>query len=283
MSLLVLDDQGQLWHGDSRRLRAAFDSPFSGGEFVEYAVKNLGFVAINLYGASCQVRLRPGFVGEKALCALLDWLRGARLERVVLSVFEGGWRDELVRRARAIPRIQSLVEARERSEQRDFLAKPAPVAEFTTRREAREIALSWPFLLENYDAQTLLELLRHVFEERFVVVRKSESQGRLVFGEISDAIYSGFDTWRTCAVGAPIEEQPDRSYGRWVAGAYYQAERARLPQHELIDAIMRLPDARSVRVRYRRLIFPLPAGSAGNLLVGGTLMDSAVDLRVGAR
>ena len=66
MALLLIDDQGHLWDGASRTLRASFDSPYSGGEFSDYAVTNLGFVAANAYGGSCQIRLRPNFVTDAA-------------------------------------------------------------------------------------------------------------------------------------------------------------------------------------------------------------------------
>ena len=58
MSLLLIDDQGEIWDGQSRKLRQSFGSPYSGGEFSDYAVANLGFVALNVYGGSCQVRPR---------------------------------------------------------------------------------------------------------------------------------------------------------------------------------------------------------------------------------
>jgi hypothetical protein len=127
MSLLLIDDQGQFWRGESRQLRAAYDSPYSGGEFVEYAVKNLGFVAINVYGASCQLRLRPNFIGIRVVEALRDWLSATKIERVVLTTFETGWKDEFVPAARIHSRLETLVESEKTEQLPDFLATPLPI------------------------------------------------------------------------------------------------------------------------------------------------------------
>ncbi len=97
MSLLLIDDLGKVWQGESRQLRVAFDSPYSGGEFTEYAVKNLGFIAIDFYGSSAQLRMRPNFLGEKTVASARHWLQSAKVQRVALTTFEGGWRNELVR------------------------------------------------------------------------------------------------------------------------------------------------------------------------------------------
>jgi hypothetical protein len=279
MSLLMIDDQGELWRGDSRKLRIAFDSPYSGGEFCEYAIKNLGFVAINLYGLSCQVRLRPKFIGEKTHKSLIDWLRRGKMQRVVLSVFEKEWRDELVHSKQIEGRLEALLPASTPARPGDFLCKPMPVESLDARPKLRDVVASWPFLVQNYDVDTLLKVIRSVFDDRFVVVRQSEPQSRLVFSQIGEKLYGPYDTWRSCAVGAPIEEQPDRDFGRWIADTYYSASKARAPQNDAVDSLVRLPAGRS-RFCYRRLIFPMPPTSTGQHLIGGSILDPTIDLRV---
>lgn len=114
MRLFLIDDLGNLWHGDSNQLRANFDARFSGREFVDYAVKNLGFLAINTYGLSCQVRLRPRFAAAKALLTFRNWLQLTKIERIIITKFEDGWRcgkqDELVLLAEAEHRMNALIQ-----------------------------------------------------------------------------------------------------------------------------------------------------------------------------
>lgn len=115
VDIYMIDDRGELWHSaPSRQLRAAFGSPFSGGEFVDYAVRNLGFVAVKSQGAASQVWLRPSFAATRALNSLRNWLQQAQVERLVITLFEDGWRggrqDELVGPAQTDQRIDALVQ-----------------------------------------------------------------------------------------------------------------------------------------------------------------------------
>ncbi|MGE0700592.1 MAG: hypothetical protein AB7O57_15950 [Hyphomicrobiaceae bacterium] len=283
MSLLLIDDQGEIWQGDSRKLREAFDSPFSGGEFVEYAIKNLGFVAVNVYGTSCQIRFRPDFLGNHTISSLKCWIEKSRAQRIVMSHFESGWQDVLVLPAVAVGKLNELMERRHFSKSGDFLSQNLAIGALKGRQELRDIVESWPNLIANYDAEVLLRLAKFAVDYRYAVVKRSDSQGKLVFDEISDRIYCAFDTWRECAVGAPIEEQPDRTFGKWVANAYYDTFQSDEPRFDAVDAIVQLPGDGRSRRRYRRLIFPVPSKKYGTLLVGGSIIDQAIDLRVTAR
>jgi hypothetical protein len=286
MNLLLIDDLGELWHGESRRLRAAFDSPYSGGEFIEYAVKNLGFVAINVYGTSCQVRLRPGFATAKALLGFRQWLQRTRCERLVISKYEGGWRDELVRPAEADRRIEAMVQPDRPQVVDDFIAKPLAPAAMASRPALAELAESWPVIVENYDTDTLVRLLRSAFDDRFVIVRRSPDRQKLTFQEFGGRIYAQYEPWRTCAVGAPIQEQPDRVYGRWISRLYQEATAQSVqgeqagPRLDAVDAIVRCPHRGRSRFRYKRAIFRLPSGSEGDLFFAGSFEDPSIDLRI---
>ena len=281
MSLLLIDDQGELWRGDSRQLRIAFDSPYSGGEFVEYAVKNLGFVAINVFGASCQARLRPGFVTERATKSLLDWLTRSRLERMVVSTFERDWKSQLIRVADAPEKVRQFLGRPETNQKPDFMANRLHPTALDDLPLVKDIVSAWPNLLSNYDTETLLRLTKSALGYRFAVIHGNGRNGeRLTFKEISASIYSTYETWRSCAVGAPIEEQPDRAYGKWVANAYYDASQTGEPRCEVVDAIIRYPDRGRTRQRYRRLIFPIKGNDEGTLLIGGSLLDNLIDLRI---
>jgi len=280
MSLLLIDDQGEIWPGDSRKLREAFDSPYSGGEFIEYSVKNLGFVAVNDYGGSAQVRVRPGFTTEKALEGLKVYLRRPRISRVVISRFEKGWQDELTLARNAERRLDELLSAQGPKIIEDHLSRPLPTDVLASRPLLADVFETWPYLAEQYATDTLVRLLRSVLDERIVVIGRSGNQDGLHFQEFGERMFPHYETWRMCAVGAPIDEQPDRSYGRWISGVYTSTLATRAPRLDAVDAIIRCPLRGAVRSRYRRLIFPLPANSTGDLLIGGSIEDNTIDLRV---
>ncbi len=282
MSLLLIDDQGEFWRGDSRQLRVAFDSPYSGGEFVEYAVKNLGFVAINVFGESCQARIRPSFVAEKALQGLIEWLGKTRTQRIVLSTYDSNWRDELFHPRNIATRLDDLLHLKHQAPKNasDFRTQPLAPQVLEASPMLRDIVHAWPHLMSTYDADTLIRLARYALGSRYVVIKRSNPQGELVFQEISDQIYSACETWRSCALGAPIEEQPDRAYGRWVAKSYYDAIGAQTPKLDAVDAIVRNPKHGRSRWRYRRLVFPIQCKSDKPILIGGSIIDHSIDLRI---
>ena len=110
MSICLIDDRGETWPGACRRLREAFDSPYSGGEFAHYAIANLGFAAISERERSLRVRLRPAIVGEATWDALRQRLLDPRLDRVAVAWLDEDWRDEILRtQAPAIRRIEALM------------------------------------------------------------------------------------------------------------------------------------------------------------------------------
>lgn len=280
MSLLLIDDRGELWPGDSRQLRTAFDSPFSGGEFVEYAVKNLGFVAINIYGKSIQLRLRPGFVTSRALSGLLGWLKVSKFDRVVLSLFQNSWQDQLLQPPQLRAIVDELAQSSGNARPDDCLTKDLPAAVLEAQPLVGEIYDNWANLAENYDTDTLVRLLRSVFKDRYAIVKKDRNKNSLTFYEFGDKMFPMYDLWRTCAIGAPVHEQPDRAYGRWVAAIYRDASECSKPHLAAVDAIMHCPLKGRSRTRYQRLIFPLQPNSADQLLVGGSFDDPTIDLRV---
>lgn len=285
MLLLLIDDQGEIWRGESRKLRDAFDSPFSGGEFVEYAIKNLGFIAVNVYGASCQVRLRPKFLGDLARETLRRWLHDRRVERIVLSYFDTNWIDELITPKALDTRLDALSPTQsDRAD--DFLLRTLPMDEAPRLTISNsplaigDIMKSWPTLLNEYETANLLRLLRLAFNENFVIVQRPNGGERLLFSEFGEQMYWRYSTWRECAIGAPISEQPDRAYGRWINDSYNDVLGSVAPSYEAVDAILHWPDIGRARRRYRRILFPFQENQSGRLLFCGSVNDSNVDLRI---
>ncbi|MGE0765466.1 MAG: hypothetical protein AB7L90_03290 [Hyphomicrobiaceae bacterium] len=281
MLLLLIDDQGEIWRGDSRELRAAFDSPYSGGEFIDYAVKNLGFIAINVFGASCQTRLRPDLVTERATFTLLDWIGNTRFERMVVSAFDKDWSNELVRMSDVPDRLAQMLTQGGRARPNDFLSRTLDASAIANRPLLRDIINGWPHIVDQFEFEALIAMLKGVFNDRLVVVKRSAEAPKMLFHEVGDGLlYSAYDTWKACAVGAPVEEQPDRHFGKWVARIYEDASTSKAPRIEAVDAIMRWPHAGRSRHRYKRLIFPFQSSDTPKFLIGGTIVDDTIDLRI---
>lgn len=77
-----------------------------------------------------------------------------------------------------------------------------------------------------------------------------------------------------------MEEQPDRAYGRWVVDAYYDAVQSTAPRLDQVDAIVSWPQEGRLRMRYKRLIVPIRVSDQEVYLLGGSVVDDRIDLRV---
>lgn len=282
MSLLLIDDQGEIWDGQSRRLREAFDSPFSGGEFTEYAVANLGFIALNVFGTSCQIRYRPSLTGERTYRALRTWLGQKTCERIILSWFNQDWVNELVRGSEAaVARMEQLAIGSRKPTPTDFLSRLLPDAELHPRSPLGELVRDWRQLSVPSGQRALIKLLEETVGNRYVIVKHDPEINRVIFHELGEGMYKKYETWRSCAIGAPVEEQPDREYGKWVADAYAEALAANRPMIADVDAIVRWPQEGRARMRYKRVLVPLISASGAPMVLGGSLLDNRIDLRVG--
>lgn len=283
LNLQLVDGQGEIWDGASRKLRLAYDSPYSGGEFSEYAVVNLGFIALNVYGPSAQIRMRPSFVSDRAFDTLYRWLLTKRFDRIVLTMLQKEWSNELIgSTTAALTRLDEIIEVAKRSLPDEFLSRELEARQILGDPILSMIADTW----KHRDALHLAGVppaLQPILTNRYILLRRDETSARLVFKELGDGLFAPFETWRTCAVGAPVEELPDRKYGRWAAHAYHEVIASHAPKFEHVDAIVRWPSGGPSRMRYKRFILPLAdASSQQPLLLGGSFLDDRIDLRVGS-
>ena len=284
MSLQLIDDQGQVWDGSSRQLRHAYDSPYSGGEFSDYAVVNLGFIATNVYGHSAQIRLRPNFTADAAFDSLYRWLLSRRFDRVVITWLGEGWKNEMLRSNQAaLIRLDDLIEVAKRDRPDEFLSRNMSEPTIRDPDVMQNLFKNWPQLSANLNETELRRLLEPLLGHRYVVVKGQRDSKNLVFSEFGGGIFANYEVWRSCAIGAPIQEQPDRLYGRWVADAYKDAVLMNSPRLDQVDAIVRWPQEGRLRMRYKRLIVPIKVSDQEIHLLGGSVVDDRIDLRVTKR
>lgn len=280
MSLQLIDDQGQVWDGSSRQLRHAYDSPYSGGEFSDYAVVNLGFIATNVYGHSAQIRLRPNFTADAAFDSLYRWLLSRRFDRIVLTWLGDTWHNEMLRSNQAaLVRLDDLIEVAKRHRPEDFLSTLVSREEIGRDASLAALIQKWVSATTDNRPESVGAAVNDILGNRYAIVQQDQINSRLLYKELGDGLFTSYDTWRTCAVGAPMEEMPDRAYGRWVKGCYSTALDTMEPTVEKVDAIVHWPHSGRTRMRYRRLILPLSLSDGSRIVVGGSLVDDRVDLR----
>lgn len=280
MSLQLIDDQGQVWDGSSRQLRYAYDSPYSGGEFSDYAVVNLGFIATNVYGHSAQIRLRPTFTADAAYDALYRWVLSRRFDRIVLTWLDNGWHNEMLRTNQAaLIRLDDLIEEAKRQRPQDFLSTPIATEEIRRDPNLRAVMERWNRVTTDQQPSGVRSAINSILGNRYIICHDEGAGQRLFYKELGEGLFTDYETWRTCAVGAPMEEMPDRTYGRWATSCYLDALRDMEPKIERVDAIVHWPHTGRTRMRYQRLILPLALSDGSRIVVGGSLVDDRIDLR----
>lgn len=280
MTNLLIDDAGQFWDGASARVREAFSSPYSGDEFSDYVVRNLGFIAVNQFGSSVQVRLHPLRATTKALAGLVDWVEKRRLPRIALAWYSGSWRYELLTTSDLLWRVDKLVKAAREPAPDAILTKLSDLGELPGMGSLQVLMQHMPKVVGPTQQQALLNLVRRSLDDRYLLADWKSDQQRLVFSEFGSRIFLQQLPWKERTVGKPVEDQPDPTYGQFAMKSYEQALKDGKPRFESVDAIVNWADGRR-RLRYRRLIIPFRREAGGLAVLCGSLQDDRVDLRVG--
>jgi hypothetical protein len=95
--VIIFDDEGSRWRGTLLLLKRSLQSSIGGDALARYVVVNIGFIAATTDGTSVHIRVRPGIASPVAFVGLLYWLHDQRVERALISYFDGDWSHVLLR------------------------------------------------------------------------------------------------------------------------------------------------------------------------------------------
>jgi hypothetical protein len=278
--LLLIDDFGELRSDRSEVVRTSFASTYISGRVSNYLVKNLGFAAINFFGSSCEVRLRPAIATDRCLASLMRFLLIRRIERIVLNHFTDDWNLELTGNIEAFERrVNELVRRERRTQINDFLAEPRPVDVVHSDTTFKGILDSWNEFGRNAGKATMSRLLKTVTDGRYAIIRHDPSEDSFRIAELGGGYLSFSPRFRTQCRGTDLAAQPDAEYGKFVADAYRRSLQQSEPIIEDVDAIIATHDMGRRRIRYRRLVLSRPGINGENWIVSSSILDPRIDLR----
>ena len=280
MHLLLVDDDGELRSDRSEIVRTSFASAFVNGRVSSYLVKNLGFAAINFFGASCQVRLRPAIVTDRCIESLLRWLSVNKPSRIAFNHFGTDWNLELVGDvAQFETRLRHLVQTQRHTQLSDFMAEVRPAETAHSDPTFQGILDSWNAFGRKAGKATMSRLLHGLTDGRYAIIKHDPMQDSFKIAELGGGYLAFSSRFRTQCRGTELTAQPDAKYGEFVTDAYRRSLERAEPLLENVDAIIDTQDMGRRRIRYRRLVLSRPGMNGENWIVSSSVLDPRIDLR----
>ena len=277
----LFDDAGEMWDAKSPSLAEALHASISGDELAKYVVRNLGFVAATQSAASVRLRLRPAIASPTALSALFYWLHDQTIERVLISFLESEWTHELVRSgSEAVRTLLARVDYQANDREGDFLNKQVSLDNLSSSSPLRAVLQAWSDCSGTYNAERIRPVLQKVLNGRYMLVESVAGSPTLHVRDIGGGFNKDVAVWLSRIRGLRVEDQPDYAYGKWIAAMYQQVLRKGEPSLEDVDAVISWPQKPRESFRYKRLVVPFEARGNSTLLLGASINDPAIDLRV---
>lgn len=265
----LIDDVGRERPWPGSRIRAELGGRAPDFDIADYAVRNLGYVAVAFSPRYLRVRLRPSLVSPPAAAALLTHIADRRPGRVAISWLAESWRHEVVGNTRtAIARLGAIFA--------DGIGEGVDGRFVATRRSLGSVlaTIRHPFapLLNRWldaalpdDLVTLLET--HGLSHRSAIFERDGATGDFVFRHSGAGIRVYGAAWPGNALGRRLQDMPDPAYGQWIGATYRMVDDVQVARHELVHATIAGADRVRRRWRYERLLLPWRRSDGRRLLL----------------
>jgi hypothetical protein len=282
-SYQIIDDRGRVWHESSLALRAEYHGIVAGPSFVDYAIRNLGFIAMRrLGGDGVELRMRLECASEAALIAASYQLWDSAPTRIALTHWEnGGWKFELhLGMVKFMARLARSTNAAKSNRQKRTLRVERSLNSLLERDNFRTIVLAWEAAKPRVTSAGFMAKLAALSGNCYTIFVKDPIAGFKVAGYGSNLPAFALK-WLASGQSA-LSHHPDRDYA-WACERSFTAviERGAASLDE-IDAIVqwRAPGSREgpFRRKYQRLLLPLLDSSCPGL-ISITRENLAIDLR----
>lgn len=252
-------------------------------DFVDYTIKNLGFVGIERRSATAAtIKFRPQTIAPMAFAALVHWLSENRLARMLVTTYvRGDWQHSLHGGTlAAYHAITGAIRSAERDGNFDdaVLSRPAELELLREDSPLHRAILYWRTRGGEWDQRRSLSELGKILSGRFVLF-EMRAGGDFVVRDFGDGLPDCAKSWLRWAIGQRVQDQPDKQYG-WSCALAYEASVQRWePALQDVDALVQWSSKRQRR-RYKRLLLPFVAGEyRPTYLLSASAEDTSIDLR----
>jgi hypothetical protein len=283
MSTLLITDLGELRDENCPQLRRALEARQPDFDLVAYVVRNLGFIACRRIARGMRIQMRPHVVSQVALTKLFQLLVEDRPERVGISFVDRPAMEQIVgdwSRALSVLDV-SAGEAQDNLGEL-FLRRSRQLAELKPRDPLARLFGRWRARSGAVDLDDLPTVVGRSLRKRHVVLEPPSGSGPLRLRSFGGGFPTYGTAWHQRGNAMSVEHHPDYRYGKWVNKLYRDALDQREPMLDDIDALIARPQLGRERFRYRRLMLPIRGRDGTLRLLGASVFDADIDLRLKA-
>jgi hypothetical protein len=268
VSRLVFDDDGNAWT-DQNALRAHLHATMDGVEFLDFVVRNLGFISVQMKGRAATVVMREHTASGPAVMALIYWLSDSDPRIVSISPQHNSRLHEVLGSAPvAITKITARIAGARSSTNDRFFRRERYVDSLSLEHPFAHLLRLWWNTKGLMTDERYAPVLMGFLQDRHTLFDCDPDNQRLTFARAG----SGFGPImrklnRTCArLKVRVEDQHDCDFGKWQAPQYRACLRAGVPLLDDVDATCHWPGLSPMRAMYQRVLLPVMRGNRRSLL-----------------
>ncbi len=283
MRTLLIDDSGNLSDSASPVLRANLNAWGVGNDFLDYCIRNLGFVAVAANDSSVRLKLRPSIVSPIAFAGLMYWLGEHMGKRVMLSVLDGEWSHRMIATTRdAMADIAILVRSAQFNRANDFLSRPRDPVSLPESNPLRTLVRLQVELTEAYSRGQIAKVLGAADERlrgRYTISTADGNLSNLIMGHVGDGHAHEANFWLKRSIGQRMRDLADTALGAWTTEAHTEVAKTGQLRLDDLDLVIEWPDQGRQRYVYQRLLMPLQHSADGHAVLCATLSDRSINFR----
>lgn len=257
---IMISPEGSIYAPGTEQFfeRIGYSNPdFDAGDYV---VRNLGFLSISRRSSQrITLRLRPSMVSVAALNAAIMALSNQEFAQAEIQHFDQDWTQEVWPNDPALfNHLAALCENGAKPTEPRFAAKPLQLdqLEASTGNPLKPLFQKWRVSASSFDDTTMPFLIGYGLDYRLLVMTADRSGEPLRFQFFGEGFKFYDAKQKANTIGAPIDQQPDADYGRWLADQYGRVAESGEPCLDYVTACIRSGEAPGRRSRYERLLLP---------------------------
>lgn len=279
MANWIIDDFGEVFKSGSIQLARSLGYTAGGKAVENYAVENIGHVAIAERPGTIHVRCRPAVMADKAIASLLYWLLDRGNPQIVVSWLDKVWNMERAMSCRvALTFLSHLMDNRTL---RPGARGPKLLARKSVGAESKWLQTAhaaMPVLDEKCPTDTRRNVLDHTYHGRWSVVDMQVATGAMKLVDHGRG-YPPLVPSVNEQQSFDFADLSDTKYKDWIEENFREAAKTTSSKFDDVDSIISWPRIGDMRTRYWRAIVPVQHNGDSCRLLSVSGCDSSIDLR----